>query len=161
MPNNKSQLIYVGIGYFLEDDTSTLDAYDITSLLNVAYDLNDPQSLQPKNPIKKNGKIQYFSRQLAKVGLIDGPENDMMTLIGAIYMADLDRARGWRSVLRVACCYSISSLSILLHQHGRQCHPNRRRPWQPRQLAAAGPPRMACAQYLTAHLHRQCPHMGL
>lgn len=102
---NKQQLIYVGIGYGLikPENIAKLTAANITSVLNVAYDVNDPESLQllpelnaTKKTVEipeKDGKIKnesvlIYTRQLAKVGLIDGPGNTMMALVAAVYMAE-------------------------------------------------------------------------
>lgn len=100
----EQQLIYVGIGYGFTEPNNTaklnaatetrLKKYNIRSVLNVAYDVNDPEALQgpsvttEKTVNEEPKKINTYERQLAKVGLIDGPGNDIMTLVGAIYMAD-------------------------------------------------------------------------
>jgi hypothetical protein len=84
LPNGKNQVIYVGEGYNL--NRTHLENGSIAGVLNVAYDLNDPKSLQG-NSIIKNG-IKCFPTQLDKVGLIDGPGNEITTLVAALYTAD-------------------------------------------------------------------------
>ncbi|MEP0264103.1 hypothetical protein [Dokdonia sp.] len=112
--SNKQQVIYVGIGYGFTNPTNpinpsnpikiaALTTANITSILNVAYDVNDSELLQllpelnaTKKTVEiteKDGKIKnesvlIYTRQLAKVGLIDGPGNTMMTLVAAVYMAE-------------------------------------------------------------------------
>ncbi|MFK7750555.1 MAG: hypothetical protein AB8B65_19340 [Kordia sp.] len=91
----KEQYIYVGIGYGLQQNL--ISPNNIAGVLNVAYDVNDPADLQnaynPTDPsIKKildfELAVWCFPSLLSKVGLVDGNENNMMTLVSAIYMAD-------------------------------------------------------------------------
>ena len=77
------QYIFVG-SYNLS--LGNLDNNDIAGVLNVAYDVNDDDDLQVQDGTF-DGK-PLFKRQLSKVGLVDGPENDMMTAVAALYMAD-------------------------------------------------------------------------
>ncbi len=91
LPNGNKQFIYVGT-YDLS--ANLLQMNGIAGVLNVAYDVNDAKSLQQTLKTKKIEKdgtettINYLSTQLSKVGLIDGPENNVMTLLAALYMAD-------------------------------------------------------------------------
>ncbi|QHI34896.1 hypothetical protein IMCC3317_02410 [Kordia antarctica] len=89
------QYIYVGIGYGLEQNL--ISPNTIAGVLNVAYDVNDPADLQnaydPTDPeiikiFDEELGIWYFPSLLSKVALVDGNENEMMTLVSAIYMAD-------------------------------------------------------------------------
>ena len=92
LPNGGKQLIYVGT-YKLS--TKLLHGNSISGVLNVAYDVNDAKSLQGigkhyevENDDKTVKKYTKYPTQLSKVGLIDGPENNLMTLLAAMYMAD-------------------------------------------------------------------------
>lgn len=74
-------------------NADALGGNKIGMILNVAYDVNDPASFEieaSKLPsfLPSDGPYKYYLTQLAKVGLIDGPEDDMMTVLGALYMAD-------------------------------------------------------------------------
>jgi len=90
------QYIFVGQshGYNTGEPNSpdAIGGNNIGKILNVAYDVNDPASFEitgTKPPfLPPTNKYQYYLTQLQKVGLVDGPENDMMTVIGALYMAD-------------------------------------------------------------------------
>ena len=91
----KEQYIYVGIGYGLKQNL--ISPNNIAGVLNVAYDVNDPIDLQnvydPNHPeTTKMFDIELgiwcFPSLLSKVGLVDGNENNKMTLVSAIYMAD-------------------------------------------------------------------------
>jgi hypothetical protein len=91
------QYIFVGAGYLLSEQ-AIIDN-QISSVLNVAYDVDDAKDLQiPFSdptvdkraalpfPLADNEK--YYLNQLNKVGLTDNNENDMMTLVAAVYEAD-------------------------------------------------------------------------
>ncbi|WP_160127682.1 protein-tyrosine phosphatase family protein [Kordia antarctica] len=91
------QYIFVGAGFLLSE--TAIINNEIAAVLNVAYDVNDAEDLQiPFSdpavdkraalpfPLASNEK--YYLNQLAKVGLVDGNENDMMTLVSAVFEAD-------------------------------------------------------------------------
>ncbi|MBC8756283.1 hypothetical protein H2O64_16535 [Kordia sp. YSTF-M3] len=77
------QFILVGIGYNLT--AKILQDNNIAGVLNVAYDVDDCRSLAGQFPKPHSN---YYHTQLSKVGLVDGNENKMMTLVAAIYMAE-------------------------------------------------------------------------
>ncbi|WP_452603293.1 hypothetical protein [Pontimicrobium sp. MEBiC06410] len=85
LPNGKNQIIYIGEGYALTN--SIIEDAKIAGVLNVAYDLDDNTTVLQGSPITKNG-ITYLPMQFDKVGLIDGPGNEITTLIAALYAAD-------------------------------------------------------------------------
>ena len=85
LPNGENQTIYIGAGYALTN--SIIEGAGIAGVLNVAYDLDDDTKTLQGSSITKNG-ITYLPMQFDKVGLIDGPGNEMMTLVAALYTAD-------------------------------------------------------------------------
>ncbi len=84
------QFIFVGIGHGLTPEM--MKTNNIAGVLNVAYDVYDPEDLMvkdnSKSPITLAPNEAYFLTQLQKVGLIDSDENDIMTLISAVYALD-------------------------------------------------------------------------
>jgi len=91
------QYIFVGAGYLLSE-TAIIDN-QIAAVLNVAYDENDAEDLQipfsdpavdkrAALPFELASNEKYYLNQLTKVGLVDGNENDIETLLAAVYEAD-------------------------------------------------------------------------
>ncbi len=91
------QYIFVGAG-FLVSETAIIDN-QIAAVLNVAYDENDAEDLQipfsdpqidkrAALPFELASNEKYYLNQLNKVGLVDGNENKIETLLAAIYEAD-------------------------------------------------------------------------
>ncbi|WP_298420622.1 hypothetical protein [uncultured Kordia sp.] len=91
------QYIFVGAGYLLNEQ-NIIDN-KIAAILNVAYDENDAKDLQipfsdptvdkrPALPFKLADNEKYYLNQLDKVGLVDGNENDINTLVAAVLEAE-------------------------------------------------------------------------
>lgn len=95
--------IFVG-SYQSATNSSVLQANNISSILNVAYDLNDQTPTSAMKPLKPDParpwQADYAApapggnpaasqaQQNAKVGLIDGVGNWDTTLVSTVYMAD-------------------------------------------------------------------------
>ncbi|WP_052752912.1 hypothetical protein [Kordia zhangzhouensis] len=91
------QYIFVGAGYLLSEQAIINN--QIAAVLNVAYDENDAADLQipfsdpqidkrEALPFPLANNESYFLNQLSKIGLVDGNENDIMTLVAAVQEAD-------------------------------------------------------------------------
>lgn len=91
------QFIFVGAGYLLSEQAIINN--QIAGVLNVAYNENDAKDLQipfsdpqvdkrAALPFEKAPNENYYLNQLNKVGLVDGNENDVMTLVAAVLEAD-------------------------------------------------------------------------
>jgi len=91
------QYIFVGAGFLLNEQ-AIIDN-QIAGVLNVAYDENDAKDLQiPFSdptvdkravlPFELVNNEAYYLNQLDKVGLVDGNENDIMTLVAAVLEAE-------------------------------------------------------------------------
>lgn len=91
------QFIFVGAGFLLNEQAIINN--QIAAVLNVAYDENDAEDLQipfsdptidkrASLPFELASNEKYYLNQLAKVGLVDGNENDMMTLVAAVLEAE-------------------------------------------------------------------------
>ncbi|KAB8152238.1 hypothetical protein EZY14_014430 [Kordia sp. TARA_039_SRF] len=91
------QYIFVGASFLLNEQ-AIIDN-QIAAILNVAYDVNDKKDLQipfsdpqidkrSALPFEKAPNENYYLNQLSKVGLIDGSDNDIMTLVAAVQEAE-------------------------------------------------------------------------
>ncbi|MFK7750554.1 MAG: hypothetical protein AB8B65_19335 [Kordia sp.] len=91
------QYIFVGASFLLSEQAIINN--QIAAVLNVAYDVNDAKNLQipfsdakvdkrAALPFEKASNENYYINQLSKVGLVDGKENDMMTLVAAVLEAE-------------------------------------------------------------------------
>ncbi|PTX63014.1 hypothetical protein C8N46_102415 [Kordia periserrulae] len=91
------QYIFVGASFLLTEQ-AIIDN-QIAAVLNVAYDVNDKEDLQipfsdpqidkrSALPFEKAANENYYLNQLSKVGLIDGSDNDIMTLVAAVQEAE-------------------------------------------------------------------------
>ncbi|WP_053002420.1 hypothetical protein [Kordia jejudonensis] len=91
------QFIFVGAGFLLNEQ-AIIDN-QIAAVLNVAYDENDPEDLQipfsdptidkrAALPFQLAENEKYYLNQLDKVGLVDGNENDINTLVAAVLEAE-------------------------------------------------------------------------
>lgn len=91
------QYIFVGAGFLLSEQVIINN--QIASVLNVAYDVNDAKDLQipfSDPQVDKRAALlfakadneNYYLNQLSKVGLVDGNDNEIDTLVAAILEAD-------------------------------------------------------------------------
>jgi len=91
------QYVFVGAGFLLSE--KAIIDNQIAAVLNVAYDVNDAKDLQipfsdpqvdkrAALPFPKGENENYYLNQLSKVGLIDGNDNDIMTLVAAVQEAE-------------------------------------------------------------------------
>jgi hypothetical protein len=91
------QYIFVGAGFLLNEQV--IIDNQIAAVLNVAYDENDAVDLQipfsdpevdkrTALPFELSNNEKYYLNQLNKVGLVDGNENKIETLLAAVYEAD-------------------------------------------------------------------------
>ena len=91
------QYIFVGAGFLLSE--TAIINNQIAGVLNVAYEENDAEDLQipfsdplidrrAALPFDLASNEKYYLNQLTKVGLVDGSENEIKTLIAAVYEAD-------------------------------------------------------------------------
>lgn len=91
------QYIFVGAGFLLSE--KAIIDNQIAAILNVAYDENDAKELQipfsdpvidkrSALPFELAPNEQYYLNQLDKVGLVDGNENNINTLVAAVLEAE-------------------------------------------------------------------------
>ncbi len=91
------QFIFVGASFLLSEQAIINN--QIAAILNVAYDVNDPKDLQipfsdptvdkrASLPFEKATNENYYLNQLSKVGLVDGNENKIDTLVAAVLEAE-------------------------------------------------------------------------
>eukprot|EP00026_Physarum_polycephalum_P013853 Phypoly_transcript_14305.p1 GENE.Phypoly_transcript_14305~~Phypoly_transcript_14305.p1 ORF type:complete len:253 (+),score=22.32 Phypoly_transcript_14305:1-759(+) len=110
--------IYVGNQYAAGDVDELIRLYNISAILNVAWDLDirypEPEYVGDISDNNEHLKIQYV-----KVGLVDAKGNKMSTLAAAVLA--LDQLKTHRELLaKDAKTYTAQAQNVLVHCHSGQ-----------------------------------------